>query len=358
MGLLSGMGFSEIGFLRFAGFFARALLRNARALCLKKALRPLLPAARRRGKLIRMSKPFAKIVTTVAIPVATPWQRRWWLFHKRILPIGSTYLGLVLAPFCFSVSGVALAVVLLYLTGLGVTVGMHRLLTHRSFSTHRWLERTLATLGALAFQGGVVDWVVVHRIHHAHADTDRDPHTPKDSFWRGHVLWLFVYDPRVAVESLKQRYVGDLLADPFMAFLNRWSIGLQALLFAILYGAGEIIGPRLGLSWAVYGVFVRVAVLHQVAFLVNSASHTWGYVSFETRDRSANCWWLALLALGEGWHNNHHAFPRSARFGCRWYEVDAGYLPIRLLQALHLAWDVVVPTPVRHDRGSGPLRRG
>ncbi len=247
---------------------------------------------------------------TAAAPGVTPWRRRWWLFHKRILPIASTYVGLVFAPFCFSVSGAAVAIGLLYLTGLGVTVGMHRLLTHRSFSTYRWLERTLATLGALAFQGGVVNWVAVHRIHHAHADTDDDPHTPKDNFWRGHVLWLFVFDSRVAVASLRQRYVRDLLTDPYMMFLENWSIGLQALLFAVLYSAGEFIGPELGLSWAVYGVFVRVAVLHQVAFLVNSASHTWGYTSFETGDRSANCWWLALLALGEGWHNNHHTFPR------------------------------------------------
>ena len=168
---------------------------------------------------------------TAVVSGATTWQRRWWLFHKRILPIGSTYLGLFLAPSCFSTSGVVVAVSLLLLTGLGVTVGMHRLLTHSSFSTYRWLERTLATLGALAFQGGVVDWATVHRIHHAHADTDRDPHTPKDSFWRGHVLWLFVYDPRVADATLKQRYVKDLLTDPFMTFLNDWSISLQVLLF-------------------------------------------------------------------------------------------------------------------------------
>jgi fatty-acid desaturase len=271
--------------------------------------------------------------------------RRWWLFQKRILPIALTYMGLVPAPFCFSVSGIVVAVWLLVLTGLGVTVGLHRLLTHRSFSTYQWLERALATLGALAFQGGVVDWIAIHRMHHAHSDTEGDPHTPKESFWRGHFLWLFRYDPRVAEDSLKARYVKDVCQDPYMTFLEDWSICLQVLLFVVLYVFGEIVGPGLGLSWSVYGVFVRAAVLQQIAWLVNSASHTWGYRSYETRDRSVNCWWLALPSLGEGWHNNHHSFPRSARFGLRWYELDLGFVAIRVLQTLHLAWDMVSPLP-------------
>ncbi len=277
-------------------------------------------------------------------------KRRWWLFQKRILPITLTYSGLVLAPGCFSFSGVVVAVLLLILTGLGVTVGLHRLLTHRSFSTYRWLERTLATLGALAFQGGVVDWVAIHRMHHAHSDTDGDPHTPKDSFWRGHFLWLFRFDPRVADDGLKTRYIRDLRNDPYMTFLENWSIGLQGFLFVVLYLAGTFAAPDRGLSWAVYGVFVRVAVLQQIAWLVNSVSHKWGYRTFPTRDQSVNCWWLTLPALGEGWHNNHHAFPKSARFGLRWYELDLGFLAIRLLQALHLAWDVVTPPAKVADR--------
>jgi stearoyl-CoA desaturase (delta-9 desaturase) len=277
-------------------------------------------------------------------------QRQRWLFHKRILPIALTYAGLVLAPLCFSISGVVVGVLLLALTGLGVTVGLHRLLTHRSFSTYRWLERTLATLGALAFQGGVVDWVAIHRLHHAHSDTEDDPHTPKDNFWRGHFLWLFRYDARVADEGLKARFTRDLRKDPYMKALEDWSIGLQALLFLFLYLLGTFVGPDLGLSWAIYGVFVRAAVLQQIAWLVNSVSHTWGYQTFATRDQSVNCWWLTLPALGEGWHNNHHAFPNSAKFGLRWYEVDLGFVAIRLLQAMHLAWDVKVPNEQVADR--------
>jgi fatty-acid desaturase len=295
----------------------------------------------------------------------TPAAKRSWLFQKRILPIALTYFGLGLAPWCFSVSGVVIAMIMLVLTGLGVTVGLHRLLTHRSFSTYKWLERTLATLGALAFQGGVVDWVAIHRMHHAHSDTDGDPHTPKDNFWRGHFLWLFRYDARVADGSLKVRYIRDLCKDPYMTFLENWSIGLQELLFFVLYLGGEFFAPGLGLSWAVYGVFVRVVALQQLAWLVNSVSHTWGYRTFETPDQSVNCWWLTLPALGEGWHNNHHAFPTSARFGLRWYELDLGFVAIRLLQALHLVWNVVVPSvevasagaPDRDHRPLNPARR-
>jgi fatty-acid desaturase len=281
---------------------------------------------------------------------APPPRARWWLFKKRILPIALTYAGLFLAPLCFSISGAVVAMLLLVLTGLGVTVGLHRLLTHRSFSTYQWLERALATLGALAFQGGVVDWVAIHRLHHAHADTEDDPHSPKYSFWRGHFLWLFYFDARVADEGLKARYVKDLCKDPYMKFLEDWSIGLQALLFFALYVVGDFVGPDLGLSWAVYGVFVRAAVLQQIAWLINSASHTWGYRTYATRDQSVNCWWLTLPSLGEGWHNNHHAFPTSARFGLRWYELDLGFVAIRVLQALRLAWDVVVPDAEVADR--------
>jgi fatty-acid desaturase len=277
---------------------------------------------------------------------------KWWLFKKRILPIALTYAGLVLAPFCFSISGAVVAMLLLVLTGLGVTVGLHRLLTHRSFSTYRWVERALATLGALAFQGGVVDWVVIHRLHHAHGDTEDDPHTPRFSFWRGHFLWLFRYDPRLADQSLKARYVRDLCKDPYMEFLEHWSVGLQVLLFLVLYLVGNFVGPDLGFSWAVYGVFVRATALQQMAWMVNSVSHTWGYRTYATRDQSVNCWWLTLPSLGEGWHNNHHAFPTSASFGLRWYELDLGFVAIRLLQALHLAWDVVLADEEVADRAA------
>jgi stearoyl-CoA desaturase (delta-9 desaturase) len=280
------------------------------------------------------------------VPDLSRLEKGLWLFHKRLLPIVATYVGLCLAPFCFSLSGLLVALTLLLLTGLGVTVGLHRLLTHRSFATYRWLKRLLATLGTLAFQGGVIDWVAIHRLHHAHSDTEADPHTPKDSFWKGYILWLFEYDARIADSSVKARYVRDLIPDPYLVFLEHGWVGLQALLFLALYVTGECTGQNLGLSWAVYGVFVRSAALQQMSWLVNTASHLWGYRNADTPDRSVNCWWVALLALGEGWHNNHHACPRSATFGWRWYEWDGGFQTIRLLQVLKLAWDVVLPQRV------------
>jgi stearoyl-CoA desaturase (delta-9 desaturase) len=168
---------------------------------------------------------------------------------------------------------------------------------------------------------------------------------------------LFEYDARIAEEPIKARYVSDLVRDPYLVFLEKWWVGLQAVLFLFLYLAGECGGPHLGMSWAVYGVFVRSAVLQQMSWLVNTASHRWGYKNADTKDESVNCWWVALLALGEGWHNNHHASPRSASFGWFWYEWDSGFLAIRLLQALHLAWDVLLPDHSNRSRIAFPQTR-
>ncbi|HEX5270990.1 MAG TPA: fatty acid desaturase, partial [Gemmataceae bacterium] len=137
--------------------------------------------------------------------------------------------------------------------------------------------------------------------------------------------------------------IKDLSGDRYLNFLDRRALGVQAGLFLLLYALGELVGRGLGLSWAVYGACVAVAGTQQLAWLVNSASHSWGYQNFATRDRAMNCWWLMFPAMGEGWHNNHHANPRSAGFGVRWYEFDVGFAFIRLLRALRLAWDVVPP---------------
>ena len=289
----------------------------------------------------------------------TAWQKRRWLFSKRLLPIALVYSGAAIAPFCFSWSGLVVGLVLLLLTGVGITVGFHRLLTHRSFSTYRWMKRLLATLGTLAFQDGVVNWVAVHRLHHANSDTTGDPHSPKNRFWHGYCLWLFSCDDRVADERLKMRYVKDLCSDPFMMFLENWTLAFQAFLFVTLYAIGECFSPDLGFSWAIYGTCVRIATLQQSSWLVNSVTHTWGYRNHQTRDQSTNSWLVAFMSLGEGWHNNHHAYPRSARFGFGWYEFDAGFLAIRLLQSLRLAWNVVFPKDeptVRPHHARAPRR--
>ena len=272
---------------------------------------------------------------------ARPRTRR--LFYRRFVPILIAHLGALSAPFLFSPSALLVMLLAFVLTGLGVTVGLHRLLTHRSFRTYRLVRRAIATLGALAFQGGVITWVATHRMHHAFSDTHEDPHSPTRGFWWGHMLWEASYDERVANPELMMRWVKDLRKDRYLRFLERCEIPLQIAFFGLLYAAGEWFAPGLGLSWAVYGVFLRVALVQQVTWMVNSFSHKWGYRNDSTDDTSTNNWFVAILTFGEGWHNNHHAMPSSATFQRRWFEIDLGYMAIRALSAFGLAWALVTP---------------
>jgi stearoyl-CoA desaturase (delta-9 desaturase) len=278
--------------------------------------------------------------TTLSPPEATRRWRRlnwshilWWAFLQA---------GVLLAPFTFSWSGLALCVVLYLVTGFGITVGYHRLLTHRSFRTPRAVERVLAVLGALGSQGGPLQWVAVHRIHHCHSDAEGDPHSPRDGLWWAHLLWWFPYTPALADSFQYRRYVPDLSRDPVLRFLQRYNSILPPAFAASVFLAGTAAGG-LGLSWLVWGVFVRTSLVYHATWLVNSATHRWGYRSHNTGDDSTNLWWVALVSLGEGWHNNHHAWPRSARHGLRWWEIDVTYYVIRLLGSMGLATHIHVP---------------
>jgi sn-1 stearoyl-lipid 9-desaturase len=245
----------------------------------------------------------------------------------------------VFLPGTFSWSGVAVAIVIYYLTGgIGISLCYHRLLTHRSLAVPKWLERFFALLGTLALQGGPIEWVSTHRIHHAHADTEEDPHDAHRGLLWTHVDWL--YHPNENRPNLieQERYAKDLWADPFYRFLGPAHVPLQIALGVALFLAG-------GWSWLIWGIFVRLSVLYHVTWFVNSAAHRFGYQTYKTDDRSTNCWWVGLLTWGEGWHNNHHAFPFSARHGMQWYELDPTWLVIKLLRAVGLARDVKVPTP-------------
>jgi stearoyl-CoA desaturase (delta-9 desaturase) len=234
------------------------------------------------------------------------------------------------------------------LTGLGVTMGYHRLLTHRSFRTPRLIEYLLAILGSLANQGGPLQWIAIHRVHHQHSDDDGDPHSPHDGGWWAHIWWWMPYIPSLDDPRRYLRYVADLANDPVHRFLDRFHIFLPLTLACLLYGAGEWWGG-VGLSWVVYGIFVRTTLLYHATSLVNSASHIWGYRSHNTRDGSTNLWWVALITLGEGWHNNHHAFPNSAKHGLRWWEVDVTYWLIRLMGLVGLARQIRVPQKMGHS---------
>jgi fatty-acid desaturase len=286
-------------------------------------------------------------MTTPALLTARPDQSRLRLNWPQILWWSTIQAGIVLAPFAFSWSGLVVAITLYVLAGFGVTLGYHRLLTHRSFRTPKAVEYLLTLLGTLANQGGPMQWVATHRLHHRHSDTEDDPHSPRKGFWWAHMLWWMPYVPMVDDHTHYRRYVMDLDRAPFHRFMQRWHVLPSLLLAGLLFALGEAWGG-LGLSWLVWGIFVRTTLLYHATWLVNSATHLWGHRSHATNDRSTNLWWVALLSLGEGWHNNHHAFPRSARHGLRWWQLDPTYLLIRLLGLVGLAKQIHVPGKVLH----------
>jgi fatty-acid desaturase len=264
---------------------------------------------------------------------------------SRVLAIGGLHVGCLLAPFYFSWSAVGIALVLLWVgSGLGITLCYHRLLTHRSFTVPKWLEYALTICGCLNWQGGPIQWVGGHRLHHRDSDQPGDPHSPVvDGFAWSHIMWVLYKDNETykPAEAAK-----DLARDPGLVFINKWFYVPQFILAGLLFGVGYYVGgTNLGLSWVVWGICVRTVVAYHGTWFVNSAAHTWGYRNFETTDGSRNSWWVAALSFGEGWHNNHHAFQRSAAHGLRWYELDVTYMTIRLLSILGLAKNVVLPEP-------------
>ncbi|HEX5103261.1 MAG TPA: fatty acid desaturase, partial [Pirellulaceae bacterium] len=257
--------------------------------------------------------------------------------------ISLLHVGALAAPFFFSWEAVALTFVLHWVTGgIGICLGFHRLLTHGSFQTYRPVKWLLCLVGGLAGEGSVIDWVANHRKHHAHSDQEGDPHSPHDGPWWSHIFWLAHMLQAKAHEEHVKRWSPDLLKDPVVRFIGSMFLPAQfafgLLLGTIGYAYG---GWFMAASFMAWGMFVRlVFVLHSTWF-VNSASHMWGYKNYETTDDSRNNWWVALLTYGEGWHNNHHAYPRMAPHGHKWWEIDLTFLTIRALQAVGLAWDVV-----------------
>jgi stearoyl-CoA desaturase (delta-9 desaturase) len=253
-------------------------------------------------------------------------------------------------------SDVAVFVIMYMLTGLGVTVGFHRHLTHRSFSTSRPLRGILAVCGSMSIEGPVISWVADHRKHHRFSDKEGDPHSPHVGHaggWRGaltglvhaHLGWLFIHTQRGA----RRRYAPDLLRDPVVSFVDRafvlWAVGGLLLAFALGWLIGGSLGAALtGLLW---GGGVRILVVHHVTYSINSLCHFFGRQDYETPDHSRNLAWLAPFTFGEAWHNNHHAFPTSAFHGLRISQFDPSGIVIRGLERLGLVWDVVRVDPER-----------
>src|SRR5215211_5767073 len=253
-------------------------------------------------------------------------------------------------------SDIAIFAVMYVVSGLGITVGYHRLLTHRAFQTHKWLEYAFAIVGGLAVQGRVIDWVADHRKHHAHTDEDGDPHSPHAGqgagirgalrgLYHAHVGWLFSEQGRARPD----KYARDLFEDPGMRRIHRSFLWLVLATFAIPFALGLAVTQSLhgALTALLWGGLVRVSMLHHVTWSINSVCHFFGTRRFATDDHSTNVFWLALPSFGESWHHNHHAFPRSAFHGLRPWEIDLSALVIGAMEKVGLAWNVVRISPER-----------
>jgi stearoyl-CoA desaturase (delta-9 desaturase) len=285
------------------------------------------------------------------------------VYVTNFLAVTLPFLGLAAAIFFlwdFGFSWVELGLLLgMYaLTALGITVGFHRLFTHRSFQTYPAVQLVLGALGSMAVQGPLLKWVALHRRHHAHSDRPGDPHSPHlhgsgirgllRGLWHAHLGWVFLPDPPDL-----DRYVKDLRRSALLRVVSAlflvW-VALGLLIPALLGGllAGTWAGAWYGLAW---GGLARVFLVHHVTWSVNSVCHLWGRRPYHSDDQSRNNFLFGVLALGEGWHNSHHAFPSSARHGLRWWEFDASYYVVRALALVGLAWGIKVPTRQAQAKG-------
>jgi fatty-acid desaturase len=306
----------------------------------------------------------AAIAVPVAVPAAVPAPRlalpagvklgrivwRW------AIPIAVFHLLALLAfvPWFFSWTGVVVAVLGVYVFGIfGVNLCFHRLLTHRGFTCPKWFEHALAILGVCSLQGPPAFWVAAHRRHHQHADDQPDPHSPLVNFFWAHIGWLLVESGDFASLGWKLRYAKDLLHDPFYAQLERryvWiALGSWIGFFVVGAGAELLIGGtalqalQFGASVLLWGAVVRTVAVWHITWSINSVTHLWGYRNYDSDENSRNNVFLGIFAAGEGWHNNHHADQQSAKHGHLWWEFDVTYITIRVLAALGLVTDVVMP---------------
>jgi fatty-acid desaturase len=302
---------------------------------------------------------------TAAAPVATrgrlmlpagvrPFQFNW----PFILGIGAYHAAALLAfmPGYFSWSGLIVAMLGTHLCGLfGINLCYHRLLTHRGLKCPKWLEHAMVIVAMSCLQETPARWVAIHRRHHEFADQQPDPHSPLASFFWSHIGWILVNQPELSRLGIFERYAKDILRDRFYVALERhhwlvWiNLGQMPLFFAAGFAVAWLLGEppteavQTGLSILMFGVFVRTVLVWHITWAVNSVTHLWGYRNYETDEDSRNNLVVGLISNGEGWHNNHHADPRSARHGHRWWEIDNTYLTIRFLAWLSLATDVVTP---------------
>lgn len=283
-------------------------------------------------------------------PIRVVWS------YAIVLLVVHAVAALAVWPYLFTWSGLVLAVLGHFTFGmLGITVGYHRLLTHRGFTCPLWLEHTFALLGMCNLQDSPARWVAIHRLHHQHSDHQPDPHTPLANFLWAHVGWVVCRHRDLDRTTHYERYVRDLLRDPFYLRMERYSgwffvfvahailITLAGAAFGYFVGGSTSEAMRYAASWYVWAVAVRTVFVLHGTWAVNSLTHVSGYRNYETRDNSRNNWLVALWSHGEGWHNNHHAQPRAARHGHRWWEYDMSWWVIVTMEKLGLAKNVVRP---------------
>ena len=301
--------------------------------------------------------PALSAAARLPLPAAVDTHRIVWSYA---ITLGTYHVLALLAllPWCFSWTGVALAIGGIYVFGgLGINLCYHRMLTHRGLVCPKWLEHGFAILGVCSMQDTPARWVAVHRRHHEHSDRRDDPHSPLVNFLWGHAGWMLLENRDLARLSIYDRYAKDVLRDPFYRRLERTLlypiivISSWALFFLGGFAAGMLTGGgvaeavRFGTSLLVWGVLVRIVLVWHITWSVNSLAHLWGYQNYATGEYSRNNWFVAVLTSGEGWHNNHHADARSARHGHCWWEVDLIFAFVMLLEAAGLAHDVRRPSP-------------
>ena len=295
---------------------------------------------------------------------------RWNRVNVYAFTVAHLVAGLAFFPWFFSWTGVVLCVAGMYIFGLlGINLCYHRLLTHRGFSCPLWCEHTLAILGVCSAQYSPPHWVALHRRHHQFADQEKDPHSPLAGFFWAHMGWLLVTMEDMETKSLIEQYAKDIVRDPLYAWIERRKNGLKiataswGAYFAVGYGAIALSwgsahdAAQFGASLLVWGAALRTVVVWHFTWSVNSVTHVWRYRNYDTPDVSRNNALIALVAAGEGWHNNHHADSRSARHGHKWWEIDQTWLVIRFMMLLGLARNVAVPSSALAAKFNAPGRR-
>lgn len=258
----------------------------------------------------------------------------------------SIHLIALIAPFTFTWVGFVAFIVMLVVTApIGITMGFHRLLTHGSFEAPKLIRYLLTFCGCLALQDGPIQWVATHRLHHKETEQVNDPHSPtQEGFLWAHLVWNFYKHPLLRDLDCLRKYAPELCRDPVFLFFNRYYAVLYIVLALLISGVGVVFaGWKIGLSIFIWGFALRTVYTWHTTWLVNSVCHLWGYQTYQMPNNSRNNWLVALLTFGEGWHNNHHAQPHSARMGFAWYEIDITYWLIYLLQVVGLAKKIVKP---------------